>query len=205
VAERLLDASVLAALFAGLTWAGVEGAPSGRGGATAAAALLLAAACALALYLRLRRRGRFARFAAVIRPVARASRLFARPAGVPLGLASLAIWLLEGLTFILIARAVSVELDLLSGIAVVAIASLFAAIPAAPGYAGTFDAGIVLGLHAAGVEGGDAVAVLLLARFMLFVPVCVAGVVVLVVGYGGFRGRRSASGSPARAGSLPSR
>jgi glycosyltransferase 2 family protein len=190
VAERLLDAVVLAALFAGLTWAGVDGAPSGRGGAAVAGAILLGAAAALAFYLRLRRHGRFDRFAATVRPVAGASKLFARPQGVPLGLASLLIWLLEGLTFLLIARALEVELEVLAAVAVVAIASLFAAIPAAPGYAGTFDAGLVVGLHAAGVEGGEAVSVLLLARFMLFVPVTVAGLVTLVAGYGGLRAAR---------------
>jgi hypothetical protein len=42
--------------------------------------------------------------------------------------------------------------------------------------------------NASFVEGGDAVAVLLLARFMLFVPVTLAGAVALVAGYGGFRG-----------------
>jgi glycosyltransferase 2 family protein len=190
VAERLLDAVVLAALFAGLTWAGVDGSPSGRGGASAALGILLAAAAALSLYMRLRRRGRFDRFAAAVRPVARASKLFAQPQGVPLGLASLLIWLLEGVTFLLIARALEVELELLTAVAIVAIASLFAAIPAAPGYAGTFDAGLVVGLHAAGVEGGAAVSVLLLARFMLFVPVTVAGLVTLVAGYGGLRAAR---------------
>jgi len=188
VAERLLDAVVLAALFAAFTWTGVDGTPSGRGGAAVAGAILLGAGCTLALYLQLRRRGRFERFARTVRPVARASKLFAQPHGIPLALASLLIWFLEGVTFLVIARALEIELDVLAGVAVVAIASLFAAIPAAPGYAGTFDAGLIVGLHAAGVKGGDAVAVLLLARFMLFVPVTLAGLVTLVVGYRGLGG-----------------
>jgi glycosyltransferase 2 family protein len=187
VAERMLDATVLAGLFVVLTMAGAKGAPDGRSGAAAAAGLLLAVAAALALYLRLRRRARFERFAATVRPVARALKLFTQPHGIPVALLTLVIWLIEGVTFAVIARSVGVELSVIAGLAVMAIASLFAAIPAAPGYAGTFDAGIVVGLAAAGVEGGDAVAVLLLARFMLFVPVTIAGAVVLVVGYGGFR------------------
>jgi uncharacterized membrane protein YbhN (UPF0104 family) len=97
------------------------------------------------------------------------------------------IWLLEGVTFLSIARAVDVELSVLAALAVVVLASLAAAIPAAPGYVGTFDAALLVGLHAAGVEGGDAVAVLVLARFMLFVPVTLAGLITLVVGYGGVR------------------
>ena len=142
VADRLLDGAVLAALFAVLTFAGVKGAPGGRDGAAVAAGALAAAAVGLVLYIGLRRRGRFERFAAVIRPVARASRLFARPQGVPLAAVSVLIWLLEGATFLVIARAVDVELSaLLGALAVVVLASLAAAIPAAPGYAGTFDAG----------------------------------------------------------------
>jgi uncharacterized protein (TIRG00374 family) len=180
---------VLATLFVALTTAGVKGAPSARGGAALAAGILLAAAGALALYVRLRRRARFERFAATIRPVARALRLFTQPHGIPVALLSLLIWLLEGITFAVVARAVGVEISVIAGLAVMAIASLFAAIPAAPGYAGTFDAGIVVGLAAAGVKGGDAVAVLLLARFMLFVPVTLAGAAALVAGYGGFRRR----------------
>lgn len=185
IVERVLDAAVLAGLFAALTFAGVRGAPSGRAGAALAGALLLAAAVALALYVRLRRRGRFERFAAAIRPVAGASRLFIRPEGVPLALVSLLVWVLEGVTFLLIARAIAVELDVVAAVAVVVLASLAAAIPAAPGYVGTFDAGILLGLSAAGVEGGIAVSLLLLARFMFFVPVTLAGLGTLLVGYRG--------------------
>ena len=70
----------------------------------------------------------------------------------------------------------------------IVLASLAVAIPAAPGYVGTFDAGMLLGLHAAGIKGADAVSVLLLARFLLFVPVTLAGLGTLVFGYGGLRG-----------------
>jgi uncharacterized membrane protein YbhN (UPF0104 family) len=196
VADRLFDVAVLAALFAALTFADVEGAPSGRAGAALAAAALVGTALGLALYMWLRRRGRFARFAAAIRPVARASRLFARPQGAPLAVVSLLIWVLEGATFLVIARAVDVDLSLLAALAVVVLASLAAAIPAAPGYVGTFDAAVLVGLHAAGVHGGDAVAVLLMARFMLFVPVTVVGLGTLVLGYGGLRRPARALGRP---------
>jgi uncharacterized membrane protein YbhN (UPF0104 family) len=183
--ERFLDAAALAALFAGLTWAGVKGSASGWATATVAAAVLCAAAIGLAVYLRLRRGGRFERFAAAIRPVAGASKLVARPEGARLGLVSVVIWCLEGVTFMVIARSIEIDLAFLPAIAVVVLASLAAAIPAAPGYVGTFDAGILVGLHAAGVEGGEAVGVLLLARFIFFVPVTVVGLGTLVLGYGG--------------------
>jgi glycosyltransferase 2 family protein len=200
VAERVLDAAVLAAVFAVLTWASVEGAPTASGSGILAAAVLAAAALGLAVYLWLRRRGRFERFAATIRPVARASKLFARPAGVPLAALSLVIWSLDGLSFMLMARALDVELAFLSALAVVVLASLAAAIPAAPGYLGTFDAAMVVGLNGAGIEGGSAVSLLLLARFMYFVPVTLAGLATLVLGYGGeFRRRDRVAVGPPRA------
>jgi hypothetical protein len=52
---------------------------------------------------------------------------------------------------------------------------------------------MLLGLHAAGVEGGDAVGLLLLARFLFFVPVTLAGLATLVFGYGGVQTRRNVS------------
>jgi uncharacterized membrane protein YbhN (UPF0104 family) len=189
--ERVLDVAVLVVLLAVLTWAGVKGAPGGRYGATAAAAALCAAAAGLALYVRLRRRGRFESFAAAIRPVAGACKQLAGPQGVPPALASLLIWSLDGLSLMLIARSIGVVLDPLESAGVIVLASLAAALPAAPGYVGTFDAGMLLGLHAAGVQGGDAVGVLLLARFLFFAPVTLAGLVTLVAGYGGRRGRRA--------------
>jgi uncharacterized membrane protein YbhN (UPF0104 family) len=193
IADRLLDTVVLVALFAMLTWAGVKGS---RGSAAAGLAGLAIGAAALTIYVRLRRRGRLERFAATIRPVARAARLFVSPHGVPLALLTLLVWCLEGLTFMLLARAVGVTLDVLPALAVVVLASLFAAIPAAPGYVGTFDAGLLVGLGAAGVEGGDAVGVLLMARFMFFVPVTLVGLGTLVFGYGGLRERGRAPSDP---------
>ena len=191
--ERLLDAGVLLVLFAVMTWAGLEGAPGGRSGATAAAAALIAAAAALALYLRLRRAGRFERFAATIRPVAGASRMLARSQGVPVALLTLGIWWIDGITFLCLTRSAGTELGLFPALGVIVLASLAAAIPAAPGYVGTFDAGMLLGLHAAGVEGGDAVGALLLARFAFFVPVTLVGLGTLLLGYGGIHRRRSVS------------
>jgi glycosyltransferase 2 family protein len=187
VVERALDAGVLAVLFVALSYAGVRGAAGGTGATITAAALVLAVAV-LGGYLWLRRRGRFERFAALVRPVAASARAVLARGGVPLVVVSLVIWWIDGLTFMIIARAVGAQLALVPALAVVVLASLAAAIPAAPGYVGTFDAGILVGLHAAGVEGGDAVGVLLLARFMFFVPVTLVGLGVLVLGYGGLRG-----------------
>jgi uncharacterized membrane protein YbhN (UPF0104 family) len=190
IAERLLDAFTLAALFVILAAAGAKGLPEGRGSALPVGALLVGIAVLLAAYLRLRRAGRFEAFAAKVRPVAKASKLFAHRGGIPLVALSFVLWCFEGVTFTCVAHSVGIDLDPTAALAVVVIASLFAAIPAAPGFAGTFDAGIVLGLKAAGVEGGEAVSALVLARLMFFAPVTAVGFGVLSLGYGGFRPSR---------------
>ena len=79
-------------------------------------------------------------------------------------------WCGEGLTLLLIGRSLGLDLHFLDTLPIIVLASLFAAIPAAPGYAGTFDAGLVLGLKAVGVTGGTAVGFVVLARFVMFVP-----------------------------------
>jgi uncharacterized protein (TIRG00374 family) len=196
VAERVLDAGVLAALFVVLTFAKVRGAAGEDTAATIAAALLVAAGLALAVYVQLRRRGRFERFATAIRPVAGASKLFIRPAGIALALLSLVIWSLDGLSFMLMAHSLDIDLAFLPALAVIVLASLAAAVPAAPGYLGTFDAAMLVGLNAADITGGTAVSLLLMARFMYFVPVTFVGLGVLWFGYGGLRRPASVAVEP---------
>jgi len=186
LAERILDAAVLAALFAPLTWAGVAHAPAGQWPAAVAAIGLILGGIALASYLALRRRGRFARFNEKVRPVTRALKLFAHAEGLLLATLSVAIWCCEGVTLLLVGKALGLELHFLDSTLIIVLASLLAAVPAAPGYAGTFDAGLILGLDAIGVAGGTAVGFIVLARFVMFVPVTIAGLVVLLHSYRGF-------------------
>jgi glycosyltransferase 2 family protein len=186
VAERLLDAVVLAVIFVVLSL-GLADSPAGTGTAILIGGGLVAGFLALFGYLWLRRTGRFERFAATIRPVARACRLFAHPSGIPLFALSIGIWMLEGLNLVVIAHSVGLHLAPLDGVLVIVLASLAAAIPAAPGFAGTFDAGVVLGLKAAGITGGAASGILILMRFIYFVPPTVVGLVVLVTRYGGLK------------------
>ena len=82
IAERLLDAVVLAGLFVVLSL-GLADSPAGTGTAALIGGAIVLGFVALAVYLWLRRSGRFERFAATIRPVARALRLFAHPSGHP--------------------------------------------------------------------------------------------------------------------------
>jgi glycosyltransferase 2 family protein len=201
LAERILDAAVLAALFAVLTWFGVAHAPAGQWPAAVAAVALVAGGIALAGYLALRRRGRFERFNEKVRPVTRALRVFAHAEGLLLASLSAAIWCCEGTTLLLVGHALGLHLHFLDSTLIIVLASLLAAIPAAPGYAGTFDAGLVLGLNAVGVHGGTAVGFILLARFVMFVPVTLAGLFILLHSYRDFRlTRKPTESRPASAG-----
>ena len=209
IAERLLDAAVLAALFAILTWFNVADAPAGQTPAAIAAVALVLAAIALAAYLALRRRGFFHAFHAKVGPFLKALKLFAHVEGVLLAALTVFAWCCEGLTLMLIGKSLGLDLHLLDTLSIIVLASLFAAIPAAPGYAGTFDAGLVLGLKSVGVTGGVAVGFVLLARFVMFVPVTLVGLFLLLHTYGGFRRWRlvSRTTSPidSRSRSLPQR
>jgi uncharacterized membrane protein YbhN (UPF0104 family) len=190
--ERVLDAAVLVVLLFLLVASGADAAPGALGTGAVGAGLLLAGGLALLAYGYLRRSGRLARFAATIRPVLDVLRMLGRREAIPLAALSFSIWCVDGLTLYLLARSIGIELDVAGALTVIVLGALAAAIPAAPGYAGTFDAAMLVGLHAAGVEGADAVSVLLLARFAFFVPVTVAGLVTLLVGYRGLRRPRLA-------------
>jgi uncharacterized protein (TIRG00374 family) len=197
IAERLLDAVVLAGVFVVLSL-GLADSPAGAGTAAVIGAGIVLGFVALAVYLWLRRSGRFERFAATIRPVARALRLFAHPSGIPIVGLSVLIWALEGMNLVVIAQSVGVSLAPLDGLLVITLASLAAAVPAAPGFAGTYDAGLVLGLKAAGITGGAASGILILSRFMYFAPATIVGLIVLVTRYGGltFARRMAATSEP---------
>jgi glycosyltransferase 2 family protein len=203
LAERILDAAVLAALFAVMTWFGVAGAPVGQWPASLAAVALVVGGVALAGYLALRRRGRFERFNEKVRPVTRALKIFAHAEGLLLASLSALIWSCEGITLLFVGHSIGLELHFFDSILIIVLASLLAAIPAAPGYAGTFDAGLILGLKAVGVTGGTAVGFVVLARFVMFVPVTLAGLFVLLHSYRDFRlGRRGGSEVLGNAGRL---
>lgn len=185
VAERILDAAVLVALFSALTFAGEGDSPGGRATAAIGAGVVAGGLLAGFAYLALRRRGRFARFAATVRPVASASRPLFGPVGAGLAGLTAVVWALEAVIFALVARSLGLGLDVVDGLFLDVLASFFALVPAAPGYVGTFDAAMLFGLGALGVARASRVSFVVLVRFVLFVPITVAGLVLLLAGYGG--------------------
>ena len=197
VAERLLDVAGLLVLFAVMSWVGVAGTPTGQAPAAIGVAAAVTVAVAIPVYLRLRAQGRLQRFADVIRPFSRASRELLDFRGFLLLLLTLSIWLCEGVIFYLVGQSLGLSLSVIDGTFLVVLSSFFALIPAAPGYVGTFDAALLFGLGALGTHGGTAVAFAVLARFVLFVPVTGAGLVLALTRYGGLGRLRGRSGAPA--------
>lgn len=185
VAERLLDALTLVVLLALLTFTGVTGSSAGRDVAVAGVLVALGLAAGWMLYKRLRRRGLFTRFANAASPVVHATRSLANRRGAALALATLGIWWLEATVFWFVTRSVHADVALVDALFVVVLTSVVIAIPAGPGYLGTLDAALVFALGSFDVVGSEALAIVLLYRFVLFVPVTVVGFVLLITRYGG--------------------
>lgn len=185
VPERIVDAAALAVLMACLGAANVAGNPAGTWPAIVAAGGVLGLGLGLFVYDRLRRAGYFEAFAARVRPVAGASRVLVTPWGLGLLLATLLVWLIEGCILVLCGSALDLSLPLDGCLYAVILASFVSLIPAAPGYLGTFDAALLFVLHRLDVSGGAALGVAVLFRFVIFVPITIAGLVLLVARYGG--------------------
>ena len=83
-------------------------------------------------------------------------------------------------------------MSFLDGLYLVSLASVFALIPSGPGYAGTQDAAVAIGIKAIGGTSATAVSYLVMLRFALLVPITIVGFVLLAVRYGGLARLRTA-------------
>lgn len=193
VAERLLDAAALVLVF-GVVGYGLlrEDIPGGRPVVLVALALAALAAAGVLFALAVRRRNALRRLRDAVRPLSTPTRALASTHGVMLFVLSVALWTLEASVYLTVGRAAGIELGLLEALYVVALTNLFALVPAAPGYVGTFDAGVLFALDSLGATGSQALSYLVLARFVLFVPITLVGFVFLVTRYGGWARLRAA-------------
>jgi uncharacterized membrane protein YbhN (UPF0104 family) len=201
VAERLLDAIALALVLASVVFFFVRGAeiPEGRVVALVGVLAVAGAAVLAATIVWARRTGQLGRARELLRPLAAPSRNLLSLHGTGLLLLSIAIWTLEACVYLAVARAVNLDFGLGDALYVMALTNLFALIPAAPGYVGTFDAAVVFACKSLDASGSDALAYLVMLRFVLFVPITVVGLGFLVSHYGGWSRLRAArlSGSSA--------
>ena len=194
VGERLLDAIALGAIFVVVVFGVLSETtlPSDRPFLMAGIAIAVVAVVAGAIWF-LRSHHVIERVRAFLKPLADAPKALVGRAGVVLLAVSFVIWAIEAGVYLSVARAVGLDISAMGALYLVALTNLFAMLPAAPGYVGTFDAAVIFGVKAIGGTESLALSYLLLLRFMLFVPITVVGLVVLVVRYGGWSVLRTAT------------
>jgi glycosyltransferase 2 family protein len=185
LAERLLDILALLVLLVLLAAATTTAMHGSSGLGLAAAALLVAGAVALLAAWGLARAGRLRGLSRRVVSLTLPTRNLLSAQGLLLTLLTAAIWIGEGLVYWLVGAALDLHLDLIQACFLVVLSSLVAIVPAAPGYAGTYDAAIQVGLGALHVHGGRAISFGLFVRLVIFVPITVVGLVLVVVRYGG--------------------
>jgi uncharacterized protein (TIRG00374 family) len=93
---------------------------------------------------------------------------------------SVVAWALDALIFYIVAMALGIDLGYAGAVLVGAVAVLATAIPAAPGYVGTFELAATATAVALGVPRPEALALAVLVHVMTVVPVALAGAAALV-------------------------
>lgn len=131
-------------------------------------------------------RGQLTRLRDLSRPLAGAPRALWGTAGIPLLAVTVLLWCVEGSVYLTVAKAVDFNISATGALYLVGLTNFVAALPAAPGSIGTFDAAVAFGSRVLGGAGGVVVSYVLLLRFILYIPITVVGLIVLVARYGGW-------------------
>jgi hypothetical protein len=181
VAERLLDLCALAAIF--LVVVVDRGLSFGPLPYVAGAAVVLLLAGA-AFVLLAPRSSLMVRAREWARPAVAVCRDLLSAYGAGLLALSLVLWACEAAVYLVVGVAVGVHLGL-GALYVMALANLSSLIPAAPGYIGTFDGAVLYALRSL---HHPPLGYLLVLRFVLFVPITVAGFAVFLARYARRRG-----------------
>lgn len=194
VAERVLDIIALVTIFV-VTVYGVLSStvlPTDRPMLVAGIGGFLLLAGAAAIWV-LRRHHVFERARDWLRPLAEAPRALLCRRGVVLLAATFVLWALEAAVYLAVARSIELDISATGALYLVALTNFVAALPAAPGSIGTFDAAVAFGAGRLGATGSAALSYMILLRFVLYVPITLVGLVVLVTRYGGWSRLRSAT------------
>jgi hypothetical protein len=196
VGERVLDVIALLTIFV-VTVYGVlstsEVLPTDRPLLVTGIGVLLLLAGAVTIWV-LRRHHVFQRVRDWLRPLADSPRaLVSSWWGLALLAGTFVLWTIEASVYWTVARAVEMDISMSGALYLVALTNFVAALPAAPGSLGTFDAAVAWGTHRLGATGSVAVSYVILIRFVLYVPITIVGLVVLVTRYGGWSRLRSAT------------
>ena len=195
VAERVLDVIVLLTIFV-VTVYGVlstsDVLPTDRPLLVTGIGVALVIAGAVVIWV-LRSHHVFERARDWLRPLADAPRALLNRNGALLLAGTVVLWLLEAAVYLAVARALDLDFSMSGVLYLVALTNFVAALPAAPGSIGTFDAAVAFGAKALGATGSAALSYVILLRFVLYVPITVFGLVVLITRYGGWSRLRSAA------------
>jgi glycosyltransferase 2 family protein len=193
LAERILDLTALAAIFIIVVYGVLSSTvlPNNHPVLIAGVGLVFVAACAAALWF-LREHHVLERAREWMRPMAEAPRALLSRAGIVLLLVTFVLWTCEATVYWTVARSVDVHFSITGALYLVALTNFVAALPAAPGSIGTFDAAVAFGARRLGATGSEALSYLILLRFVLYVPITVVGFILLVTRYGGWSRLRSA-------------
>ncbi|MEA2363650.1 MAG: glycosyltransferase 2 family protein [Thermoleophilaceae bacterium] len=193
VAERILDLLALATIFVVVVYGALSSSvlPTDRPVLVGGLGVLLLVLAAVALWF-LRRHHVFERARDWLRPLADAPRALLGRQGAVLLAGTFVLWAFEAAVYLAVARSVSLDFSITGALYLVALTNFVAALPAAPGSIGTFDAAVAFGARRLGASGSMAVTYMLLLRFVLYIPITVVGLVILVTRYGGWSRLRSA-------------
>lgn len=194
VVERLLDLLVLVIIFVLTVYLVLEGdvVPTDEPLLIAGIGFAALALAGTALWL-VHRRGGLRRLREIVSPLAHAPRALMNRRGVMLLIVTFALWSIEAAVYLSVARAIDLDISVSGALYLVALTNFVAALPAAPGSIGTFDAAVAFGAKALGAAGSVAITYLLLLRFILYVPITIVGLIVLVTRYGGWARLRQAT------------
>jgi uncharacterized protein (TIRG00374 family) len=195
VAERVLDVIVLLTIFVTTVYGVLstsEVLPTDRPLLVTGIGILLVLAGAVAIWV-LRRHHVFERVRDWLRPLADSPRALVSRWGLVLLTGTFVLWTVEASVYWSVARAIDMDISISGALYLVALTNFVAALPAAPGSLGTFDAAVAWGANKLGAAGSMAVSYVILVRFVLYVPITIVGLVVLVTRYGGWSRLRSAT------------
>jgi uncharacterized membrane protein YbhN (UPF0104 family) len=189
LAERLLDVAVLLVIFVVVGY-GLLGEVGGNSVELIAIVAIVGVAAAGVGWRFVRRNEKLH---GLLAPMASATLGLRRAHhGLLLLAMTLVIWAIEAGVWMSVGAAVGFKMDPIEGLYLVALASVFSLIPSGPGYAGTQDAAVTIGIKALGGTGSTAVGYLLMLRFVIVVPITILGLILLAARYGGLSKLRSA-------------
>ena len=188
LAERLLDILVVVLLFVVIGYGILGDASNGDLIVVAIATVVLAGGLAVAVLL-VRRN---ARIHALVQPMLTSTLALRSRHGTAMLALTVLIWVVETFVWMAVGASAGLDMSLLEGLYLVGLASVFALIPSGPAYAGTQDTAAVVGIKAIGGTSQLALSYLLVLRFVLVVPITLAGFGLLAARYGGIARLRRA-------------